>query len=286
LYSFCELYGNSRSYFVNCIFSHFYFNFTQSSYVGGMFYITYSSRPNFISCKFDDINCTGSYPVMFYSDLTYSVHTINITNTTYQNINHSGSSSLFGLFLQSPSLRLTAIGSSFVNITGTQGFKGGVFYIDNQSNITFNLSLCNFTNIQNGGDGGVIYSNTGTSYTLTSCVFEQCSSTGGSGGAIYINNTGIFTYISCRFLNNSANSGGNDIHHSSNLVSSYSSSQFVQTCSSSSSSRVAFPNNVNVDSLLLGLKMCYFCFYFILFIYLFVLIRMCSSSVLCSHEWF
>jgi hypothetical protein len=151
-------------------------------------------------------------------------------------------------------LRLKGTNSTFANISGMTetGFKGGVFYIESSAGVTFDLTQCLFSNIENAGDGGVIYTNTGSSFTLTSCTFEQCSS-GGSGGAIYINSTGIFTFNYCKFLNNSANSGGNDISHNTDVSNSYTSDNFVQTCSISDTPRVGFPGSITLDNLLLGM---------------------------------
>jgi hypothetical protein len=244
------VFGSIRVYYENCIFSHFDFNFTGS--YRGMFVIRYTSRQIFINCTFYDINCTNNYPILFYGEGTYSF-TLNISGTTFKNIIHNGNSTSLGSFCRVPGLKLTAINNTFISCSSPNGFKGGVFYLDNNSNITFNLTQCTFTNIENGGDGGVIYTNCPTNYTITSCIFENCSSSGGKGGAIYINNTGIFTYIQCRFLNNSGNSGGNDIDHSTDLSTSYSSYNFVRTCSLSESPRVYFSGGGNVDNLLLGL---------------------------------
>jgi hypothetical protein len=194
---------------------------------------------------------------------------MNVSSTTFKNIYNNGTSASLGLLMYFEDITLNAVNTSFVNISGPNGFKGGVIYIPDLY-VDLNLIGCTFVNIDNGGDGGVIYTNTVDNYTITSCIFEQCSASNGSGGMLYINNTGIFTFISCKFMNNSAFSGGNDIHHSSDLSTSYNSSNFVQTCSLSESPRVAFPDNVTLDNLLLGILFyfilfCFFLFYFFYF---------------------
>jgi hypothetical protein len=158
-----------------------------------------------------------------------------------------------------------------VNISAPNGFKGGVFYLPT-SILSFNIIQCTFTNVENNGDGGVIYSNAGNNYTITSCTFEECKSTSGSGGVVYINNTGILTFVNCKFLNNSnsGTSGGNDIYDNTNLASSYSSNNFVQTCSTSESPRIGFSDNTNLDNLLLGIFLFIFCLLIFLFLFMYL----------------
>jgi hypothetical protein len=64
--------------------------------------------------------------------------------------------------------------------------------------------------------------------------------------------------VNCKFMNNSATSGGRDIHHSTDLSNSYGSDNFVQTCSLSASPRIGFPGNANIDNLLLGMSYLFF----------------------------
>jgi hypothetical protein len=141
------------------------------------------------------------------------------------------------------------------------GYVGGFLLVDNQAFAGLSLTSTAFSNITNSGDGGAIHTNSAKNFVLTTCVFDSCKSTNGRGGAIFINGTGIFTYIRCRFYGNNALIGGCDIHHNQNILSCYSTSNFVQTCSDSTGFRTMFPNNENIDNFLLG----FFFFFFFFF---------------------
>jgi hypothetical protein len=70
----------------------------------------------------------------------------------------------------------------------------------------------------------------------------------------------------CKFLGNSAAGGGNDIGHQLNLYNSYSSANFVVTCSDSANDKITFPNGRNLNNLLLG--MCIIVIVDFLYVYL------------------
>jgi hypothetical protein len=133
-----------------------------------------------VNCTFDDINCTGGYPAVFYAHAEsgqWISTNIDMKSISCKNVNHSGTSLVDGLLLHFEEATVTIANGAFENISGANGFRGGV-----------------------------IYSNGSTDFMITSCMFEECISTGGNGGVLYINSTGLFTFVNCKFMNNDADS--------------------------------------------------------------------------------
>jgi hypothetical protein len=193
--------------------------------------------------------------------------TVLFVNNTMTNFQNSGSNLEQGLLVHNRNFRFTGINNTFINVTMPSGNGfAGMYGIDHQPLVKFNLTNDYFRNISNRANGGVIHTISTNNYTLTSCTFELCVSAA-KGGVIYINNTGIFTFLYCKFLDNSATGGGNDIGHQLNVYDLYSSANFVVTCSSSANNKITFPDGQNLNNLLLC--MCIIVIVDFLYVYLF-----------------
>jgi hypothetical protein len=207
-------------------------------------------------CTFDNITDQNQYSCIICTSSDYIAETtLNFNNTIVKNIKNNNTSLRYSGLFYLRNINLTGGNNTYINISSTNGdgYVGGVYYVDNQVFTDINLTSCTFTNITNAGNGGGIYINSTKNFTLISCIFEKCNSSNGRGGAIYINSTGIFTYLSCRFYDNYGWEGGVDIDHTENIYSFYSSANFINTCSNSSSPRTLFPNNQNLDNFFLGI---------------------------------
>jgi hypothetical protein len=216
-----------------------------------LFVVTYYARLLFINSTFDDIECTNDYPAIInlYDTSDSLSFDLIVNNTVLKNIENGGTSTSYGAIVYALHSSLSFTNSTLENITASGGFKGGVLNVVSDD---FSVSLldCTFKNVSNLDNGGVLYHSNSVGYNAAACVFERCGSTSGSGGVLFISSTGVFTFNNCQFLSNTANVGGNDIHHGTDMSSSYNWSIFKQTCSTSASPRVAFPGNVNIDYLL------------------------------------
>jgi hypothetical protein len=177
-----------------------------------------------------------------------------MNNTIVKDIFNNGGNTQYAGTFYLRNFKHIGINNTYLNISVpvTPGYAGGVYYVDNQTYASISLTGCSFTNITNNGYGGAIFTNSAFNFTFTTCIFSQCISTNGKGGAIFINSTGIFSYASCRFLENDAGYGASDIDHNTNILSSYSSVNFLATCSDSSSPRTLFPDGGNLDNFILG----------------------------------
>jgi hypothetical protein len=258
---------NLSTYFIHCIFKDFDLNFNSS--LSGLFYIGGNASITINTCDFINFQCKGDYSIVNIQSTVYVYH-CNINNTQFLNITHTGSSRDISILWNGLGFQFVGINNSFLNISGLNGFDGGVFYIDDSFGTMFNLSQCRFQSISIKGNGGAIFTNSVENFTFNSCVFENCISGDGKGGAIYINNTGIISYIDCQFSFNVGMDGANDIDHRLNLSMEYSASNFVGTCSGSDFPRVLFPNGGNLDLYLVGVTLCHKCsFYFYFFHFFF-----------------
>jgi hypothetical protein len=220
-----------------------------------MFYHYDTSNINFDNCIFEDLSCNTNHSIIHYRTTNTYFSRISTNNTIFKNIINNGNINNIGAVINCHYMNIIEINNSFVNISSPNGYIGGVFSIENQENNIFDLTGCNFLNIECYGNGGAIFTNNINNFTLTSCTFKKCESISGSGGCIYINNSGIFTYVNCKFIENYCKNGGNDIGHYQDLSSIYNTPSniiFTNTCSFSSIPRISFSIPIETEPPLFG----------------------------------
>jgi hypothetical protein len=277
--------GNSPVYFVGCYFYNFASKGTNSC---GLFFARQGHNVNVTidSCLFDNLTDSNVHMVIFGQNGDYTSNcSVTFSNNILKNLQANNTHSSQPGMLYAKSHRWVGSNNTYFNIlttTNTNGYCGGVYGVSNDGFSNLTLINDSFRNISNAGNGGAVHTACTRNFTLTACSFELCSSTSKSGGAVYISNTGIFTYVSCRFYDNTAATGGKDVGHGQNILSSYSSSNFLHSCSNSTNNRIAFPDNSNLNHLLLGMFdmiVCIFIYYFV------TLFRMCNNYILCCFQW-
>jgi hypothetical protein len=243
--------GNSPTYYEHCVFTRFSFNFR--FYNTGLFCLKTSPTIQLSNCFFSDISCLSNHTVVLNSpDIEVpNERLLIIENSMFLNITADGGSSS-GLLIYIRYTGVNSTNTSYTNITGKNGYSGGVYYVGNDSLSSIALSRCYFSNISIKFYGGAICTVNPVSFKLLICVFERCRALSGKGGAVYIGSTGFFSYSSCNFLENKAASGGNDIDHEYNIIDNYSSVDFLDTCSDSASPQTLFPNGRSMDNYLIG----------------------------------
>jgi hypothetical protein len=252
---------------------------------------------NFDNCIFDDMNSDDNYPIIHYKSSSSFLSRLEIKNSTFKNIINNGNSDDLGCVINCRNMSINGSENIFKNITGPNGYVGGIFNIENQDENEFYLEGCYFSDIKCHGNGGAIFTNSDKIFTLKSCIFESCESTNGSGGAIYINDSGIFKFEKCRFIDNHGKEG-NDISHYLNYDTLYTnvSNVFDETCSFSLLPRISFNSSSDDDSTFellqvedinqllpgrhtLDFFVFYLIFFFCCFLFFFVIFVLFSSFV-------
>jgi hypothetical protein len=221
-----------------------------------MIYVGFNSVIFVSNTSFNNIICSSATAVVYNTKTSYVHYNGDFINCNFTNITSTGEGTE-GLCINFGISNGSINNCCFTNISGSNGYSGGAIRVTNGSFIDGSIQILssNFTNITVKNNGGALYDSCGRKYSITSSVFEKCSSISGAGGAIYLNSTVVPTYVSCRFIENVAFTGGNDIAHSfNNPYSSYSSATINNTCSSSDSPQTSFPNGSNVDNFFTGLK--------------------------------
>jgi hypothetical protein len=249
------LQGNSPLFFYECYFYNFASNGANCC---GLFFARTNHNVNLTieSCVFDNLTDSNIHMVIFGQNHDFTANcTLIFSNNVLKNLQGFNTHATQPGMIYLKSHWWVASNNTYSNIftvTNANGYRGGVYGVSNDGFSNLTLTNDSFRNISNAGNGGAVHTACTKNFTLTACTFELCSTTK-SGGAIFINSTGIFTYVSCRFYNNTASSGGKDVGHNQNIQSSYSSSNFMHTCSNNIDNRVVFPDGSNLNHLLLGM---------------------------------
>ncbi|MBQ9786481.1 MAG: hypothetical protein IJW25_03330, partial [Clostridia bacterium] len=175
-----------------------------TGYEGGVFYLKDSSLEIYRG-YFDNTGNAGSG-----SFEIVNATKVYIANSTFENHTNAGSepyAGVMGIF-ECKNIDVTILNCKFLN-NQTKG-KGGVFYLNNNTNTTLKIYDCEFIgNKSTAGDGGVIYAKTAIDLEIYNTLFEgnEATTSPYAGGAIWAAG-GEHSFYNCEFINNKAYNSG------------------------------------------------------------------------------